>query len=199
LIHSIAHIEYNAQSIYADTILRFYDEIDDKLIRTEFIKDFIHIANEETLHFSLLENRLNELNSHFGEFEVHDKLWKNCINTKNNFLARIAVISLVQEPRGLDAGPRMINKLKSMGDEKSASIVKKIIDDEVNHVKTGMKWFKIICDLKGLNNYEDAFKKICCEYLSSPLFPPFNDELRNKAEIPQSWYSNMNKFKNLRI
>ena len=84
-----------------------------------------------------------------------------------------------------------------MGDEKSASIIKKIIEDEVTHVKTGMKWFKIMCDLKGVKNYEGAFKKICSEYLCSPLFPPFNDELRTKAEIPQSWYINMNKIKNI--
>jgi uncharacterized ferritin-like protein (DUF455 family) len=128
------------------------------------------------------------MGSHFGNFDVHDKLWKNAFNTKDNFLARIAVISLVQEPRGLDAGPRLINKLKSLGDEKSANIMKKIIDDEVYHVKTGMKWFKIICDLKGINNYEEAFIAICDQYLTSPLFPPFNDELRSIANIPQSWY-----------
>jgi uncharacterized ferritin-like protein (DUF455 family) len=198
-MHSIAHIEYNAQSIYADTVLRFYDEIEDKSIQLEFIKDFVQIASEETFHFSLLEDRLNELDSYFGMFDVHDKLWKNCQNTNNNFLARIAVISLVQEPRGLDAGPRLINKLKSMGDEKSASIMKKIIEDEVNHVKTGMKWFKIICNMKGVSYCEDAFKKICDEYLTSPLFPPFNDELRSRADIPQSWYKNMNKIKNIKI
>lgn len=194
-MHSIAHIEYNAQTIYVDTVLRFFDEFKEKSTQYEFISDLLNIANEETLHFSMLENRLNQMGSKFGEYDVHNKLWKNAYNTKDNLLARIAVISLVQEPRGLDAGPRLINKLKSMGDEDSAIIIKKIIDDEVNHVKTGMKWFKIISDIKGTSNYEQAFKNICDEYLTSPLFPPFNDDLRNKADIPQSWY----KTKNIKI
>lgn len=170
--------------------MRFSDEIKDKETQFEFIKDFIKIAEDETFHFSLLEERLHQLNSHFGMFDVHDKLWKNCLNTKENFTARIAVISLVQEPRGLDAGPRLINKLKSMGDETSANIMKKIVEDEVSHVKLGMKWFKIICNLKGITNYEQNFKRICEEYLTSPIFPPFNDELRKKADMPQNWYKN---------
>ncbi len=152
----------------------------------------MNIANEETFHFHLLESRLKELDSYFGMFDVHNKLWRNSFNTKDNLLARLAVISLVQEPRGLDAGPRLINKLKSMGDEKSANLVKKIIEDEVNHVKTGMKWFKIVCNIKGITNYEDAFRKICDIYLTSPLFPPFNEELRNKADLPESWYKARN-------
>ena len=188
MVHSIAHIEYNAQSIYVDTVLRFSDELKDKDTKYEFIKDFINIANDETYHFTLLENRLHELSSHFGMFYVHDKLWKNCLNTKDNFLARIAVISLVQEPRGLDAGPRLINKLKSCGDETSANIMKKIVEDEVTHVKIGMKWFKIICNMNGITNYEETFKSICNGYLTSPIFPPFNDELRGKADMPQNWY-----------
>lgn len=94
----------------------------------------------------MLNERLIELNSFYGEFPIHNKLWQNCLNTKDNLIARICVISLVQECRGLDAGPRLVHKLKSLGDGKSSEIMQKIVNDEVNHVSVGLKWFKKFID-----------------------------------------------------
>jgi uncharacterized ferritin-like protein (DUF455 family) len=96
----------------------------------------------------MLNERLKELNSFYGEFPIQNKLWQNCLNTKENLIARICVISLVQECRGLDAGPRLVHKLKSLGDAKSSEIMQKIVNDEVNHVRVGLKWFKKFIDFE---------------------------------------------------
>ena len=74
---------------------------------------------------------LGQNNIEYGDIVVHDKLWNNCIKTKDDLLARIVIISLVQEARGLDAGPKLISKLQSLQDKKSAKIIQIIVDDEV--------------------------------------------------------------------
>jgi uncharacterized ferritin-like protein (DUF455 family) len=53
------------------------------------------------------------------------------VNTKDDFIGRLVVVPLVQEARGLDAGPRLIQKLKSEGDTISAGVVDVIVRDEV--------------------------------------------------------------------
>ena len=53
------------------------------------------------------------------------------MNTKDDFIGRLVVVPLVQEARGLDAGPRLIQKLKSEGDTISAGVVDVIVRDEV--------------------------------------------------------------------
>jgi uncharacterized ferritin-like protein (DUF455 family) len=186
LLHSIAHIEYNAQTIYADTLLRYANVFRDEK-RNEFINDIMTIVYEETKHFEMLNNRLIELESYYGNFEVHDKLCKNCEVSREDCIGRICLISLVQESRGLDAGPRLINKLKSFNDNVSAGIIDKIVKDEVKHVNIGIKWFKYLCDENKLD-YENKFKNICKTY-NVQLFPPFNKALRDKAQMPSVWYN----------
>jgi uncharacterized ferritin-like protein (DUF455 family) len=40
------------------------------------------------------------------------------------------------------------------------------------------------------NNEKEKFKEICQRYLSSPIYPPFNRQLRKKAGLPEDWYNN---------
>ena len=63
---------------------------------------------------------------------------------------RIAIVPLVQEARGLDAGPRLVDQLNGACDHQSAEIVKKIYEEEVQHVKIGIKWLKFLADQKGI-------------------------------------------------
>ncbi len=91
----------------------------------------LSIVKDEAYHFSLLNDILFSFKLEYGDIIVHDKLWNNCINTKDDLLARIAVIALVQEARGLDAGPKLIGKLNSLQDKKSAKVMNIIVNDEV--------------------------------------------------------------------
>jgi uncharacterized ferritin-like protein (DUF455 family) len=169
-------------------MLRFCNHFsNDKTLLESFINDFFKIVQDENSHFEMLSNRLIELGSFYGEYNVHDKLWNNCISTKDDITARVCIISLVQEARGLDAGPRLIKKLKLQGDDKSSQIIEKIVNDEVSHVSTGLKWFRHLCTQQQLDETEQ-FKLIVKKYLKSPLLPPFNFELRNRSGIPKPWY-----------
>lgn len=178
----------------------FFDqENTDKINLIEFAEDILNVAWEESTHFKMLNDRLLELGSIYGAFPIHNKLWQNCLNTSSDLAARLCIISLVQECRGLDAGPLLIHKLKSLGDLKGSEIMNKIVDDEVNHVRIGLKWFKKLVDYEMKNKessfqankdkiYCDYFRDICFKYLSSAIVPPFNENLRSQAGIPRDWY-----------
>jgi hypothetical protein len=64
----------------------------------------LQIAADEARHFGLVQQRLRELGSHYGAIPAHKTLWDHAINTRSDLLGRIAVVPLVQEARGLDAG-----------------------------------------------------------------------------------------------
>jgi hypothetical protein len=66
------------------------------------------VAEDESKHFSLLTTRLEELGSYYGAHTVHAGLWESALDTQDDLLARLAIIHLVHEARGLDvsAGER---------------------------------------------------------------------------------------------
>ena len=56
-----------------------------------------------------------------------------------------------QEARGLDAGPRLFERLVGSGDTRSASMTKRIAEEEVAHVAVGVAWFVDVCKRLGLD------------------------------------------------
>lgn len=63
------------------------------------------MAEDEAKHFSLLKTRLEELGSYYGAHTVHAGLWESALDTQDDLLARLAIIHLVHEARGLDVSP----------------------------------------------------------------------------------------------
>lgn len=55
----------------------------------------------------------------------------------DELLARLVAVPCSQEARGLDAGPRLVQKLMSASDHCSAAIVQRISEEEVAHVAVG--------------------------------------------------------------
>ncbi|KAG4384506.1 hypothetical protein GLYMA_13G292102v4 [Glycine max] len=98
----------------------------------------------------------------------------------------LAVIPLVQEAGGLDAGPRLVKKLVGFGDNRTSKIAARIADEEVAHVAVGVYWFDSICEK--LNCAPDfTFKDLLKEY-NVELKGPFNYSARDKSGIPGDWY-----------
>lgn len=64
-----------------------------------------------------------------------------------------------QEARGLDAGPRLVQKLVGFGDHRTSEIVAKIAEEEVAHVAVGVFWFLLVCQKMG-RTPSAAFKGI---------------------------------------
>src|SRR6478609_5404684 len=69
LLHAIAHIEFNAINLALDAAWRFEG------MPEEFHHDWVRVAAEESLHFTLLADHLATLGHAYGDFEAHDGLW----------------------------------------------------------------------------------------------------------------------------
>jgi len=189
LLHAIAHIEYNAVNLAADIIARYSasPRIDENF-RRDFIDDWIKVLDDEARHFTLINNRLLELGSFYGAFCAHAGLWEAAISTSNDLAARLVVVPMILEARGLDVTPGMVEKLKSAADSKSAAILSLIYTEEIPHVQTGTRWFMHVC--KRENQVPDRyFNALLHSHYKGTLKPPFNDEARALAGMPRSFYA----------
>ncbi|MQL69387.1 hypothetical protein Taro_001670 [Colocasia esculenta] len=94
-----------------------------------------------------------------------------------------------KEARGLDAGPRLVQKLMGFGDHRSAKIVAKIAEEEVAHVAVGVFWFLAICERMDRTPCA-TFQGLLKEFNVEPK-GPFNYLARDEAGIPREWYDPM--------
>ncbi len=184
LLHALAHIELNAIDLAWDIIARFAAPE----LPVRFFTDWVHVAAEEARHFSLLSQRLAELDAAYGDLPAHDGLWDSAIATRHDLAARLAVVPLVLEARGLDVTPAIIGKLQLAGDDRSASILETIYQDEIGHVRIGHRWFGFACACRGLEPAQ-AWRYYVATFFKGALKPPFNVDARAAAGIPASWYA----------
>jgi len=174
LLHSLAHIEFNAINLALDAVYRFRD------MPIDYVTDWLKVASDEGEHYLLVADRLNELGSHYGELNAHTGLWDMAKRTDHDVLVRMALVPRILEARGLDVAPPMIKKLKAQGDSDSADILQRIYTDEITHVEIGNRWFRYVCELRGLDGAA-VFRDLLAGPSSAYLRSPFNDEARLQA------------------
>lgn len=145
LLHAIAHIEFSAIDLALDHALRFDG------LPLQYHLDWLGVAVEEAMHFGLLRAHLRTLGHDYGDFAVHDALWRMAERTAADVLARMALVPRLLEARGLDATPPIQRKLESAGDAAGARLLDIILRDEVGHVGLGDRWFRFLCAARGLD------------------------------------------------
>lgn len=138
LLHAVAHIELNAIDLAADILVRFPDAG----APLDFYTDWLGVLDDEAKHFLLLSDRLAAMGAAYGDLPAHDGLWQAAQDTADDLLARLAVVPLVLEARGLDVTPQMIASLEKAGDTDSVAVLNVIYRDEIGHVAVGRKWFE---------------------------------------------------------
>ena len=183
LIHALAHIELNAIDLAWDIIARFHNDG----LPGAFYDDWVEVAAEEAEHFALLADRLGALGAAYGDLPAHDGLWEAAAPTAHDLLARLAIVPLVLEARGLDVTPEMTLRLERADDAASGAILGRIYQDEIGHVAVGMRWFDRLCRGRGLDP-EGVFHDRVPRYFSGGLKPPFNRQARDAAGLPHGWY-----------
>jgi len=196
LLHALAHIELNAIDLAWDIIARFsfYYGNDEFSLPLEFYTDWLKVADDEAKHFLMLSDRLVDLNSSYGDLPAHDGLWDSAERTADHFAARLAVVPMVLEARGLDVTPGMIDLMMEQGDTQTADMLKIIHDDEVTHVRAGTVWFKQYCDYYG-HDQESYFQELVREYFKADLKKPFNHPSRLEAGMIKDWYEPLAEIK----
>ncbi len=174
LIHALSHIEFNAINLALDAVWRF-----DAMPRA-FYADWLQVAAEEALHFTLLDAHLRTLGYAYGDFNAHNSLWEMAEKTAGDVLARMALVPRTLEARGLDATPAVRAKLAQAGDEAAAQILDVILRDEVGHVAIGNRWYRWLCERDGLDPVS-SYASLSERYLAPVLRGPFNFEARRAA------------------
>jgi len=174
LIHALAHIELNAIDLALDIVWRYAAMPD------EFYRQWLVVAQEEALHFELLRDHLRTLGYSYGAFPAHGALWEMAEKTKHDVLARLAIVPRVLEARGLDASPPIRNKLVGAGDRRAGEILDVILRDEIGHVAVGNRWYRAVCDARGLDPIA-TYAELAETYQAPRPRGPFNLEARRAA------------------
>ncbi len=183
LWHALAHIEFVAIDLALDMAGRFGESMGQG-----FVSDFLSVAADEAMHFALLERKLDSLGSTYGALPAHDGLWSAAQDTAHDVAARLAIVPMVLEARGLDVTPATLERVRAQGDENGAKILKRILDDEIRHVAFGSKHFREICSARG-ENPPESWQKLVKTHFSGGLKPPFNDSARSAAGLSRDFYA----------
>lgn len=169
LLHAVTHIEFNAINLALDAIWRF-----DGMPGAYYL-DWLKVAAEEAQHFSLLRTQLQTMGYDYGDFPAHTGLWDMTEKTRDDVLARMALVPRTLEARGLDATPPMQAKLRKVGTPqalRAVEILDIILRDEIGHVAIGNHWYRHLCAQRGLDpvaNYALLARQYGAPRLKGPL------------------------------
>jgi len=181
LWHALAHIEFVAIDLALDMAGRFGEEMGH-----DFVTDFLSVAADEAMHFVLLDRKLKTLGSHYGALPAHAGLWEAAHETRGSVAARLAVVPMVLEARGLDVTPAMLDRVRAQGDENGARILERILDDEIRHVRFGTKHFDELCRARD-EIPQESWQKLLAAHFRGQLKPPFNDSARESAGLSRDY------------
>lgn len=174
LLHSLAHIEFNAMNLALDAIWRFPD------MPKEYYEDWLKVAKEEAYHFTLVNEHLHTLGFAYGDFPAHNSLWEMVERTTDSVIARMALVPRTMEARGLDAVPSIRDRFKQIKEARAVEILEIILNDEIGHVLIGNRWFNFLCSKDNLSPIT-AYRELAGKYRAPVLKAPFNIEARKQA------------------
>jgi uncharacterized ferritin-like protein (DUF455 family) len=170
----VAHIEFNAINLALDAAWRFPG------LPEAYYRDWLRVAAEEALHFTLLSEHLQALGHHYGDFDAHDGLWAMVERTAGDATARMALVPRTLEARGLDATPPMQARLAKAGDARAVEILAIILRDEIGHVAVGNRWYRWLCERDGHDPLAH-YARLAAQCGAPRLRPPFNLQARRDA------------------
>jgi len=182
MLHALAHIEHGAIDLAFDMAGRF-----GAAFPRAFVDDWIGVGADEAMHFALLDRRLQALGSCYGALPAHDGLWQAAAATAHDPLARLAVVPMVLEARGLDVTPALVAAFERAGDARSAAILTRIYRDEIRHVAAGTSWFRKMCESRAIAAVPE-WRRLIRAHFRGAVKPPFNDSARDEAGLSREFY-----------
>jgi uncharacterized ferritin-like protein (DUF455 family) len=184
LLHAICHIEFNAINLALDAVWRFAG------LPEAYYRDWLQVAGEEAMHFTLLLGHLRGMGRDYGDFDAHDGLWRMAEKTRDDFTARMALVPRTLEARGLDATPPIQAKLRKAGDLRAVEILDVILRDEIGHVAIGNRWYAWSCEREGLDKVAH-YAALAAQYGAPRQKGPFNVDARRAAGFDEAELANL--------
>jgi uncharacterized ferritin-like protein (DUF455 family) len=105
--------------------------------------------------------------------------------TRDDIVARMALVPRTLEARGLDATPPLQAKLARAGDTRAVQILDIILRDEIGHVAIGNRWYAWLCEREGLDPVRH-YQALVERYAAPRLKPPFNRPARLAAGFSEA-------------
>jgi uncharacterized ferritin-like protein (DUF455 family) len=170
--HIMANHELQALEVMAWVVLAFPDA------PAEFRAGMARVMADEQRHTRMHMERSARLGLEFGELPVNCYIWKQT-RTFDNLLDYIAVLPLVFEARNLDHSLELERAFLAVDDPRSAAMMRRIHEDEIEHVSFGMHWLKT---LKPPSETEwEAF----CAHLKWPMNAgkSYGDDFQREARL----------------
>lgn len=179
LLHALAHIEYAAIDLAFDCAARFGAGRP-----PAFVSEWLSVGADEAMHFALLDRRLATLGSRYGALPAHAGLWEAAEQTRHDCAARLAVVPMALEARGLDVTPATVARFEAAGDVRSARILQRIYRDEIRHVAIGVRWF----EAEAGDDATARWQAIIGGGFAAIVKPPFNAPARDEAGMAASYF-----------
>lgn len=170
--HIMANHELQALEVMAWVLLAFPDA------PTEFRAGMARVMADEQRHTRMHMERSARLGLEFGDLPVNCYIWKQT-RSFQTLLDYIAVLPLVFEARNLDHTLELEAAFQKVGDPRSAALMRRIHEDEIEHVAFGMHWLRAF--KKPTDSEWDAF----CAHLQWPMSASksYGDEFQRAARL----------------
>jgi len=135
ILHYFANHELMAIELMALFLLRFPEA------PGELRQAVAGTIGEEQQHLTLYLARMADFGVTLGEVPVSRFFW-DCLGAMGGPLDYLAGMSLTLEQANLDYCQHYIGRFADIGDQQTASLLQQVHDDEVGHVKLGVRWFE---------------------------------------------------------
>lgn len=181
-LHRFCGHELLAVEIMAQTLLLF------PKAPSRFRLGLAHTITEEQGHVRLYLKRMKELGIELGDLPMYRHFWVHVpyIKTPSHY---VSMMSLTFEMANLDFAPMYEKWFSFHGDEKSANLMRKILEDEIQHVAFGYRhlknWHK--------ENPWDSYKNSLSPFLTPKRAKgkEFQEEYRKKAGLSDFWINQL--------
>lgn len=134
-LHAFANHELMAVEMMAWALLAF-PEAD-----ATFRQGLAQVLVDEQRHFRLYCERLEKMGVRFGDLPVNDHFWRAGPDISNP-LDWVCSMHLTFEQSNLDHAPYYGRLFREAGDDASAQLMQTIFEDEIHHVRFGVRWLK---------------------------------------------------------
>ncbi len=135
LLHFFANHELLATELMTLVLLKFPEA------PSSFRRGIVRTLAEEQLHTKWYLERIRDCGLKFGDFPLNRFFW-DAIAPMETPLDYVTRLSLTFEQANLDFSRYYAALMREAGDERTAKILSRIHDDEITHVRYGLKWFR---------------------------------------------------------
>jgi len=193
LLHFFANHELLAAELMALALLKFPNAPE------AFRIGLADTLREEQRHTRWYLARMEECGVTFGEYPVNRFFW-DAVSSMESPIDYVSRLSLTFEQANLDYSLHFAGMLETAGDSKSAAILRKIYEDEIDHVGYGLHWFR------KWKKESDSDWAALNQRLHFPLSPSrakgqpaeFNAEGRRRAGFDEDYIRQLSLFERSR-